>query len=90
LRSAILSPSFIAFGDKGLLVVNISERCIASPLARYLQNESPDHRVDIEYNRDANIPKRLGIREARATVWGLTDRHLLFPMSSFTGEAQGD
>jgi hypothetical protein len=69
----------IAENDRHLLVVDISERCIASRLAMYLQNEFPDHHVDIEYNRDADTPKRLGIPEACANYVGPDGRALVVP-----------
>jgi hypothetical protein len=90
LRSAILSPSFIAFGDKGLVAVDISERCIASRLAIYLQNESPDHHVDIEYNHDADTPKRLGIREACANYLGPDGQALVVHDVIVHRRGQGD
>jgi hypothetical protein len=49
--------------DRYLLEFDLSERCIASRLALYLQNEFPEHTVDVEYNRDGAIPKRLGLPE---------------------------
>lgn len=33
----------------------------ASRLAQYLQSEFPEYTVDIEHNRDGDIPKRLGL-----------------------------
>jgi hypothetical protein len=49
--------------DRYLLEVDVSERCIASRLAFYLQNEFPEYLVDVEYNRDGDVPKRLGLPE---------------------------
>jgi hypothetical protein len=49
--------------DRYLLEFDLSERCIASRLALYLQNEFPEHAVDVEYNRDGAVPKRLGLPE---------------------------
>lgn len=45
--------------DAHLLENDLSERCIASRLAMYLQPEFPDHHVDVEYNRLGNRVKRL-------------------------------
>jgi hypothetical protein len=69
----------IAENDCHLLVVDISERCIASRLAMYLQTQFPDYHVDIEYNRDAGTPKRLGIPEACANYVGTDGRALVVP-----------
>lgn len=49
--------------DAHLLEFDLSERCIASRLALYLQSKFPDDVVDVEYNRDGDIPKRLGLPE---------------------------
>jgi hypothetical protein len=49
--------------DRYLLEFDLSERCIASRLALYLQNEFPEHAVDVEYNRDGAVTKRLGLPE---------------------------
>src|SRR4051812_22600469 len=46
-----------------LLENNLSERCIASRLAMHLQEQFPDHKVDVEYNRQGRAPKRLGLPE---------------------------
>lgn len=45
--------------DASLFQWNLSERCIASRLAIYLQQLFPDHAVDVEYNRIGREPKRL-------------------------------
>jgi hypothetical protein len=37
--------------DQHLLENDLGERCIASRLAMYLQQEFPEHSVDVEYNR---------------------------------------
>ena len=47
--------------DAYLFANNLLERCIAARLAMYLQHEFPEHHVDVEYNRDADTPKRLGL-----------------------------
>jgi hypothetical protein len=49
--------------DEYLLVNDLSERCIASRLAMYLQAEFNEYSVDAEYNRAGDIPKRLGLPE---------------------------
>lgn len=56
----------VAENDRYLLEFDLSERCIASRLALYLQNEFPDFNVDVEYNRDGATPKRLGLPEGYA------------------------
>lgn len=50
--------------DAYLLTNNLGERCIAARLAMYIQAEfpEPDVDVDVEYNRDSDAPKRLGLR----------------------------
>ncbi len=45
--------------DRYLLDNDLSERCIASRLAMYLQDAFPDHDVDVEYNRAGEIAKRV-------------------------------
>lgn len=45
--------------DAYLSTNNLLERCIAARLAMYLQHEFPEPHVDVEYNRDADTPKRL-------------------------------
>lgn len=45
--------------DLYLLQNDLSERCIASRLAMYLQREFPEHHVDVEYNRAGEIKKRV-------------------------------
>ena len=47
--------------DSHLLENDLSERCIAARLAMYLQTLFPEHAVDVEYNRQGDIPKRLGL-----------------------------
>ena len=62
--------------DRHLLENDLSERCIASRLAMYLQAGFPDHSVDIEYNRHGNTPKKLGLPEDCANYWD--EQHLAF------------
>jgi hypothetical protein len=45
--------------DTLLLANNLSERCIASRLAMYLQKVFPEYSVDVEYNRKGELPKTL-------------------------------
>lgn len=47
--------------DKYLLDVDASERSIAAKLASYLQSYIPVFSVDVEFNRDGFIPKRLNL-----------------------------
>ena len=45
--------------DRHLLVVNVSERCIATRLAMYLREYFVDYDVDVEYNRHGDDVKQL-------------------------------
>lgn len=45
--------------DCHLLVVNVSERCIAARLAMYLREYFIDYDVDVEYNRHGDDTKQL-------------------------------
>src|ERR1039458_2874303 len=45
--------------DAHLFNVNVSERSLTFRLGLYLQCEFPDWRVDCEYNRHGEYPKRL-------------------------------
>ena len=49
--------------DMHLLENRLSERCIASRLAMYLQAEFPEHCVDVEYNRKGGDAKMLELSE---------------------------
>jgi hypothetical protein len=49
----------LAENDGYLLENDLSERCIASRLAMYLQEQFREYSVDVEYNRDARAPKEL-------------------------------
>jgi hypothetical protein len=53
----------LAADDAHLFTHNLGERCIAVRLAMYLQEEFPEHKVDAEYNRAGDTPKRLGLPE---------------------------
>ena len=65
--------------DRHLLENDLSERCIASRLAMYLQAEFPDHSVDVEYNRQGDIPKNLGLPDECANSWDEHGRALVVP-----------
>jgi len=65
--------------DAYLFENNLLERCIAARLAMYLQHEFPDHHVDVEYNRDADIPKRMGLPEECANDIDEHGRSLVVP-----------
>ena len=45
--------------DRHLLMVNVSERCIAARLAMYLREYFADYDVDVEYNRHGDDTKQL-------------------------------
>jgi len=49
--------------DAHLLENDLSERCIASRLAMYLQSEFPELSVDVEYNRLGAHPKTMELPE---------------------------
>jgi len=53
----------LAKNDRHLLEHDLSERCIASRYAMYLQKAFPELSVDVEYNRAGASPKRLGLPE---------------------------
>jgi hypothetical protein len=65
--------------DRYLLENDLSERCIASRLAMYLQESLPEYNVDVEYNRDAAEPKRLDIPEGCANRQDEHGRGLVVP-----------
>jgi hypothetical protein len=69
----------VAEQDLHLLGVDVSERCIASRLAMYLQEQFPEHHVDVEYNRDAETPKRLGLPEECANIGDHNGRAFVVP-----------
>jgi hypothetical protein len=69
----------VATADRYLLEHDLSERCIASRLAMYLQNEFPEHSVDVEYNRVGNTPKRLGLPEGCANYPDRNGEALVVP-----------
>ena len=79
-RARLVSAlEMVAERDLYLLHVDISERCIASRLAMYLQQQFPEHHVDIEYNRDADTPKKLGLPEECANFWDSEGRAFVVP-----------
>ena len=45
--------------DRHLLMVDVSERCIAARLAMYLREYFDDYDVDVEYNRHGEDKKKL-------------------------------
>lgn len=49
--------------DAHLFENDLSERCIASRLAMYLQKVFSDYSVDVEYNRKGELVKRLHLPE---------------------------
>jgi|CZKS01.1.fsa_nt_gi hypothetical protein len=65
--------------DRHLLENDLSERCIASRLAMHLQAAFPDHSVDVEYNRQGDIPKRLGLPDEYANFRDEDGRALVVP-----------
>jgi hypothetical protein len=65
--------------DGYLLQNDLSERCIASRLAMYLQPLFPDHVVDVEYNRAGDIPKRLNLPDECANFRDADGRSLVVP-----------
>jgi hypothetical protein len=65
--------------DRYLLEFDLSERCIASRLALYLQNEFPEYSVDVEYNRQGDRPKRLGLPEECANFRNAQGEALAVP-----------
>jgi hypothetical protein len=65
--------------DQHLLENNLSERCIASRLAMYLQREFPEHAVDVEYNRQGDTPKRLGLPDGCANARDELGRAFVVP-----------
>jgi hypothetical protein len=62
-----------------LLENDLSERCIASRLAMYLQAEFLDYSVDVEYNRHGYIPKKLGLPDECANYWDELGRAFVVP-----------
>lgn len=65
--------------DRYLLENDLSERCIASRLAMYLQPLFPEHSVDVEYNRAGVIPKRLNLPDECANFQDAEGRSLVVP-----------
>jgi hypothetical protein len=47
--------------DRHLFETDAGERSIAARLAMYLQNVFPGYKVDAEYNRAGDVPKRLNL-----------------------------
>lgn len=65
--------------DAYLLEHDLSERCIASRLAIYLQQEFPDLVVDVEYNRLGAHPKTLALPEECANYITKNGEPLVVP-----------
>jgi len=69
----------LAENDRYLLQYDLGERCIASRLAMYLQQEFPEYSVDVEYNRHGDVPKRLGLPEECANYRNRNGEALAVP-----------
>jgi hypothetical protein len=65
--------------DRHLLENDLSERCIASRLAMYMQQVFPELAVDVEYNRQGDIPKKLGLPDECANFWDEEGRAFVVP-----------
>ncbi len=65
--------------DRYLLENDLSERCIASRIAMYLQTLFPDYHVDVEYNRVGMSPKRLNLPEICANYRNADGSALVVP-----------
>jgi len=65
--------------DRHLLETNVSERAIAARLAMHLQREFPEYKVDAEYNRQGENPKRLMLPEECAGYRNENDESLAVP-----------
>ncbi len=69
----------LAENDQYLLENDLGERCIASRLAMYLQQEFPEYSVNVEYNRDGVVPKRLQLPEDCANSRNKNGEALVVP-----------
>jgi hypothetical protein len=65
--------------DSHLLEHDLSERCIASRLAMYLQQEFAELSVDVEYNRIGTHPKTMRLPEECANYRGNNGEPLVVP-----------
>jgi hypothetical protein len=65
--------------DRHLLENDLSERCLATRLAMYLQDLLPGQHVDVEYNRAGARPKRLNLPEDCANYWDDNGEALVVP-----------
>lgn len=65
--------------DAHLLEHDLSERCIASRLAMYLQQEYPEFSVDVEYNRIGAHPKTMELPEECANYRSNNGEPLVVP-----------
>lgn len=64
--------------DAHLLRVDANERSISHRFGMYLQAELPKHDIDCEYNRDADVPKRIRNLDLHPDVAD-TDGNTVFP-----------
>jgi len=69
----------IVKSDLYLLEHDLSERCIASRLAMYLQSLFSKYAVDVEYNRAGAFPKKLGLPEKCANYRNNNGEALVVP-----------
>jgi hypothetical protein len=65
--------------DEYLLAHDLSERCIASRLALHLQAQFQECKVDVEYNRAGDTPKRLLLSEECVNSFDEDGRALVVP-----------
>jgi hypothetical protein len=65
--------------DRYILAHDLSERCIVSRLAFYLQHLFPEQCVDVEYNRAGASPKKLDLPEDCANYVDADGRSLVVP-----------
>jgi hypothetical protein len=78
-RLLALALAKVADADRYLLEHDLSERCIASRVALYLQAVFAEYSVDVEYNRDGLSPKRLGLPEECAKYRNRDGESLVVP-----------
>ena len=69
----------LAAADAHLLEHDLSERCIASRLALYLQQAFPELSVDVEYNRFGTHPKTMHLPEDCANYRSNSGEPLVVP-----------
>ena len=78
-RCLLQALKMVEQNDSALLEWDLSERCIATRLAMYLQHLFPDYSVDVEYNRIAYEPKTLLLPEQCANARGDNNEPLVLP-----------